>query len=304
MKSNTMPEGGRSGATCGNCNIIGLQDAIRVNQQQLREYVGDATRLILEQMLNGLLAAEATWICSGGLDNGASDRRDRRVGHRKHRLVTKTGEVTLRIPRLQRLPFESDTIARYRRCAESVEGALAEMFLTGLSLQHVQDITESLWGARVNSPAVSRLASKVHNYIRAWRSRQIVGEYAHLYLDGLVFRRSWAGEKRNVPVLVAVGIISNGRREILGVAEGAKQDPEDWHRFLQHMSARGLASPKIIVSDACCGLVEGAARLFPRSEWRRSIVDIHRTALRGITSGTIASVARSLSGGGRRSARR
>jgi hypothetical protein len=77
-----------------------------------------------------------------------------------------------------------------------------------------------------------------------------------VYLDGIVLKRSWAGEIRNVSLLVAISVNGEGYREILGICEGAKEDKAGWSAFLKHLKERGLAGIRLIVSDACLGLAE------------------------------------------------
>ena len=100
-------------------------------------------------------------------------------------------------------------------------------------MRRVEDITEALWGTRVSSGTVSRLNQKIYRHIEAWRNRAIEGEFPYLYLDGVILKRSWAGEIRNISVLVAIGIGTDGFRHILGVAEGEKEDLEGWRGFLR-----------------------------------------------------------------------
>ncbi len=102
--------------------------------------------------------------------------------------------MTLRIPKLRSLAFETATIERYPRREISVEQALVEMDLAGVSVRRVADITEALWGTRVSSGTVSRLNQKIDRHIEAWRNREIVGEFPYVFLDGVVLKRSWAGE--------------------------------------------------------------------------------------------------------------
>ena len=94
------------------------------------------------------------------------------------------------------------------------------MYLAGVSVRRVEDITEALWGTRVSSGTVSNLNKKVYKHIETWRNRPIEGDYPYVYLDGMVLKRSWAGEIKNVSVLVAIGVGSDGYRRVLGVAEG------------------------------------------------------------------------------------
>ena len=109
-------------------------------------------------------------------------------------------------------PFETAIIERYRRREASVEEAVVEMYLAGVSVRRVEDITEALWGTRVSSGTVSRLNQKIYAHIEAWRNRPIEGEHPYVYLDGIVLKRSWAGEVRNVSLLVAIfstGMVGN-----------------------------------------------------------------------------------------------
>jgi hypothetical protein len=154
---------------------------------------------------------------------------------------------------LRRQTFETAIIERYRRRESSVEEALIEMYLAGISVRRVEDITEALWGTRVSPSTVSNLNKKIYAKIEAWRNRRIEGEHPYLYLDGIVMKRTWAGEVRNVSLLVASAVNSEGFREILGICEGAKEDKSGWSAFLRHLVDRGLKGVQLIISDACRG---------------------------------------------------
>jgi len=91
-------------------------------------------------------------------------------------------------------------------------------------LRRIEDITEALWGTKVSPGTISNLNKKVYQHIETWRNRKITGSYAYVYLDGIWLKRSWGGEVRNISVLIAIGVNSEGFREILGVAEGAKEE--------------------------------------------------------------------------------
>ena len=137
---------------------------------------------------------------------------------------TQVGEVELKIPKLRKQTFESAIIERYRRREISVEEAIVQMYLAGVSVRRVEDVTEALWGTRVSSGTVSNLNQKVFKHIERWRNQPITGEYRYVYLDGIVLKRSWGGEVKNVSVLAAFGVDRAGYRQILGIAEGHKED--------------------------------------------------------------------------------
>jgi hypothetical protein len=113
----------------------------------------------------------------------------------------------------------------------------------------VEDITEALWGTRVSPSTVSDLNKKIYATIEAWRNRPIEGEHPYVYLDGIVLKRSRAGEVRNVSLLVAIAVNSEGYREILGICGGAKEDKAGWSAFLKHLKERGVAGVRLIISD-------------------------------------------------------
>lgn len=269
-------------------------EALRVDEGKLRGHVNEVVRSSVEATLNGLLEAEADSLCGALRYERSPDRVDRRAGHYERTLETQAGEVRLRVPKLRSLPFETAIIERYRRRESSVEEALVEMYLAGVSVRRVEDITEALWGTRVSSGTVSRLNQKIYRHIEAWRNREITGEFPYLYLDGVILKRSWAGEVKNVSVLVAIGVGTDGYRQILGVAEGEKEDLEGWRGFLRHLKNRGLSGVRLIISDACRGLVEAAAEVFPDTDWQRCVVHFYRNVFSHVPNGKVADVARML----------
>ena len=119
----------------------------------------------------------------------------------------------------------------------------------------MEDITEVLWKTRVSSGMVSKLNQQIYEKIELWRNRHLSDPYPYVFLDGIVLKRSWAGEVRKISVLVAIGVSSNGYREVIGVAEGAKEDKEGWSSFLRHLKTRSLSWVQLFITDKCIGLV-------------------------------------------------
>jgi transposase-like protein len=165
------------------------------------------------------------------------------------------------------------------------------MYLAGVSVRRVESITETLWGTRVSAGAVSRLNQKVYARIEAWRNQPIEGAYPYVYLDGIVLKRTWAGEVRNVSVLVAIGVDADGYRKVLGVAEGAKEDLAGWQGFLRHLQQRGLSGVQLVTSDACRGLIEALGESFPETRWQRCTVHFYRNVFSVVPSGKVREVA-------------
>lgn len=255
-------------------NVSG--SVIQVDEARIRGHVDEVVRSSVEATLNGLLDAEADQLCRAERYERSPDRVDTRAGSYERKLQTKAGQVTLKVPRLRSLPFETQIIERYRRRESSVEEALMEMYLAGVSVRRVEDITEALWGTRVSPSAVSELNQKLYERIEAWRNQPLEGEFAYVALDGIWLKRSWGGEVKNVAVLVAIGVDQDGYRQVLGVVEGIKEDAASWRQFLRHLKERGLRGVRLVISDKCLGLVESLGEFYPEADWQRCMVHWQR----------------------------
>ena len=116
----------------------------------------------------------------------------------------------MKVPKLKDIPFETAIIERYRRRESSVEEALIEMYLAGVSVRRVEDITEALWGTKVSPRTISNLNKKAYEHIETWCTRPLSGDYPYVYVDGVYLKRSWGGEIQNVSVLVAIDVSQDG----------------------------------------------------------------------------------------------
>ena len=251
----------------------------------------EVVRASVEKTLNGLLEAEADELCGTKRYQRSPERLDTRAGHYERTLQTKAGEVTLQVPWLRNLPFETQIIERYRRRESSVEESLVEVYLARVSMRRVEDITEALWGTRVSASTVSELNQKIYRQIDAWGEQPIEGEHPYVFLNGIWLKRSWGGEVKNVAVLVAIAVRADGYREILGVCEGAKEDTESWRNFLRHLKQRGLRGVRLVVSDKCLGLLEALGEFYPEPRWQRCMVHWYRNVFSVVPKGKAKTVA-------------
>ena len=271
-----------------------LNNVIQIDESRIRDHLGELVRDTVEETLNQLLDAEAEQLCNAARYERTEARRDTRAGHYQRKLQTRAGEVTLRVPKLRQLKFETAIIDRYRRRESSVEEALIEMYLAGVSVRRIEGITEALWGARVSPGTVSNLNKKIYERIEKWRSRPIEGNHPYVYLDGIVLKRTWGGEVRNISVLVAIGVSEDAFRRVLGVVEGAKEDKEGWGNFLRHLKKRGLKGVRLFISDACLGLIESIQEFYPEARWQRCVVHFYRNVFSVVPKGKVKQVARML----------
>jgi putative transposase len=199
--------------------------------------------------------------------------------------------VKLKVPKLKKITFESAIIERYKRREISVEEAMVEMYLAGVSVRRVEDITEALWGTKVSPGTISNLNKKIYEEIEKWRNLPLSEHYAYVYLDGIWMKRSWGGQVKNVSALVAIGVNEDGFREILGVSEGTKEDKESWVGFLRYLKKRGLKNINMIISDKSLGLVESIPDFYPKAKWQRCVVHYYRNVFSLVPHGRRKEVA-------------
>ena len=231
----------------------------------------------MEKTLNELLEKEAESLTQAARYERSEARQGYRSGHYDRNLTTTSGDVTLHMPRLKGMSFETAIIERYRRRESSVEEALIEMYLAGVSVRRVEDITEALWGSKVSPATISELNKKAYVHIEDWRNRPLQGgRYPYVYVDGIYLRRNWGGEYENVAVLVAIAVNEDGFREVLGAAEGMKEDKASWVSFFQWLRGRGLDGVKLIVGDKCMGMPEAVGEVFPDAKYQRCTVHFYR----------------------------
>ena len=148
-----------------------------------------------------------------------------------------------------------------------------------MSTRQVDDISQLLWGDRMPSQTLSDKLKRVYADIDAWRERPLEQEYAYLFMDGVWHKRCWGGSVENAGILVAIGIGADGRREVLSVAEGMKEDAESWRSFIKGMLARGLKGVRLVTGDRCAGLVAAAGELLPGARYQRCMVHFERNIL-------------------------
>ncbi|MBS5294275.1 MAG: IS256 family transposase [Bifidobacterium longum] len=236
-------------------------------------------RKSVEETLNAMLDAEADEITGAARYERSGERKAYRAGHYERDLTVKAGKMSLKVPKLKGAVFESAVIERYRRREESVEEALIDMYLAGVSTRQVDDVSQLLWGDRMPSQTLSDKLKKVYADIDEWRSRPLEQDYPYLFMDGVWHKRCWGGSVENVSILVAVGVGMDGRREVLSVAEGMKEDSESWREFIKGMLARGLKGVRLVTGDRCAGLVAAVNELLPGARYQRCMVHFERNIL-------------------------
>jgi transposase-like protein len=268
---------------------------IQLNEGIIKDELKELVRSSVEETLNGLLEKEAEELVNASKYERTAEREGYRAGHYDRNLTTTSGEVTLKMPKLKGVAFETAIIERYRRRESSVEEALIEMYLAGVSVRRVEDITEALWGTKVSPATISELNKKAYVHIENWRNRQLThSSYAYVYVDGIYLKRNWGGEYENVAILIAIGVNEDGYREVIGAMEGMKEDKASWTEFFKWLKSRGLSGVKLVIGDKCLGMLESIGEVYPDAKYQRCVVHFYRNMFSVVPRSKMKSVAKML----------
>lgn len=252
---------------------------VTFDEEAVRTELKELVRRTVEDALNALLEEEADDLIGAERYERTADREAYRAGHYERGLTTTSGQVTLKMPKLKGMRFSTAIIERYKRRETSIEEAMIEMYLAGVSTRRIEDVSEILWGASVSAATVSNLNDKAFEAIEEWRCRPLVRSYPYVFIDGIYLKRSWGGSFENVAIMVAIGVNDDGFREIIGAAEGFTESGECWQEFLSWLKGRGLAGVRMVTGDKAAAMTNSIAEVFPDAAYQRCTVHFYRNVL-------------------------
>ena len=251
------------------------QYQITVDQELLhRLFLGNnkdsGVSALLESVLNQVLQAQATEQLQAQPYERTDERKGYRNGTRPHPLTTRVGTITLHVPRFRNGQFSTEMFARYQRSEQALVLALMEMVINGVSTRKVSQITEELCGTEFSKSTVSELCRKLDPLVNAWNNRDLSEKsYRFVLVDALVLKIREDGHVRSRSVMIAVGINTEGYREVLGLMIGDSESEASWNQFFSWLKNRNLRGVEFIISDDHSGLVKAVRRQFQGVAWQR-----------------------------------
>jgi len=168
---------------------------VQLNEEVIKGELKELVRNSVEETLNGLLEQEAQQLTNAARYERSEERQGHRSGHYNRNLTTTSGDVTLKVPKLKGVSFETAIIERYRRRESSLEEALIEMYLAGVSVRRVEDMTEALWGTKVSPSTISELNKKAYVHIEDWRNRPLQGGKLPVHIFGRHLSQAQLGRR-------------------------------------------------------------------------------------------------------------
>src|SRR6267142_446638 len=236
----------------------------------LREMIGFAAQRLME--------LETESLCGAGHGERSADRRNQRNGYRDRDWETRAGTVELRIPKLRRGSYFPGFLEPRRTAEKALTAVIQEAYVQGISTRSVDELVKALGMTGVSKSQVSRLCGELDERVGAFLNRQIEGDWPYLWIDATYVKTREAGRIVSVAVIVAVGVNTEGQREVLGVKVGPSEAEPFWTEFLRSLNRRGLRGVKLVISDSHEGIKAAASKVL-KATWQRCRVHFMRNAL-------------------------
>ena len=240
---------------------------------------GDYLRTVVEEVMQQVLEAEMDEALGAEKGERTPNRQGYRSGHYPRTLITRVGKLELRVPQDRQGRFRTEVFERYQRSEKALVGALAEMYIQGVSTRKVKAITEELCGHEFSASTVSRINESLDGELAKFAERRLEEEYPYLVLDARYEKVREDGVVRSQAVLVAIGINREGRRCVLGVGLANRESTTSWREFLLGLKQRGLRGVELVVSDDHAGLKQAIVEILPEAVWQRCWVHFLGNAL-------------------------
>jgi transposase-like protein len=236
----------------------------------LREMIGFAAERLMDMEVGGLTGA------AYGEKN--PDRLVQRNGYRERGWETRAGSVELRIPKLRKGSYFPFFLEPRRLAEKALTAVIQEAYVQGISTRSVDDLVKAMGMSGISKSQVSRLCEEIDGKVKAFLDRPIEGDWPYLWIDATYVKVRQAGRIVSVAVIVAVGVNSDGRREVLGMDIGPSEAEPFWTDFLRKLTRRGLRGVKLVISDGHEGIKAAVAKVL-HATWQRCRVHFMRNAL-------------------------
>lgn len=232
------------------------------DSKELNSFMEDLYARAMEQMIEGELDSHLGYTkhSPDGINSGNS-----RNGKTSKRVKTTLGEVELAIPRDRNSTFEPVLIPKRSRTVEGIEEVVISLYARGMSVRDIELQIRDIYGYNISDATISNITAKVQSYITEWQSRPLASVYFVVWMDGIVFKVRHNGKVINKTIYLAVGLNSEGHKEVLGMWLGENESASFWMSVLTDLKSRGVEDMLITCTDNLKGFTEAITGIFPQS---------------------------------------
>ena len=238
----------------------------------------DLVRDMLHFIAQRLMDADVEGLCGAPYGERAVPRENSRNGYRERLWETRTGAIDLRIPKLRKGSYFPGFLEQRRTAEKALTAVIQEAYIQGISTRSVDELVKAMGMTGISKSQVSRLCAEIDERVGAFLDRPIEGDWPYLWIDATYVKVRASGRIVSVAVIIAVGVNTDGTRELLGLATGPSEAEPFWTEFLRSLSRRGLRGVKLVISDSHVGLKAAIAKVF-KATWQRCRVHFMRNAL-------------------------
>jgi putative transposase len=236
----------------------------------LREMIGFTAQRLMELEVEGKTGA--------AYGQKSAERLVQRNGYRDRLWETRAGTVELHIPKLRKGSYFPAFLEPRRLAEKALAAVVQEAYVHGVSTRSVDDLVKAMGMTGISKSQVSRLCEEIDDKVKAFLSRPIEGDWPYLWIDATYVKVRESGRIVSVAVIVAVGVNSDGRREVLGMSIGPSEAETFWTEFLRQLARRGLRGVKLVISDAHEGIKAAISKVL-HATWQRCRVHFMRNVL-------------------------
>jgi putative transposase len=253
---------------------------------------GELMRRLLGGMLQAVVDAEATAHIGAGPHERSEARTTQRNGTRDKTVTTTAGDLTVKIPKVRTGSFFPALLAPRRRIDVALHAVVMQAYVEGVSTRRVDDLVVALGGTGISKSEVSRICAQLDDDVAAWRARPLDEQaFPYVFCDATYCKVRLSGRVVSQAVVIATGVSSDGRREVLGCAVGDSETESFWTEFLRSLRDRGLSGVQLVISDSHRGLTNAIATVLQGAAWQRCRVHFMRNALAKVSKGHAEMVA-------------